>query len=135
MVSSTELIENAKLYDGKDVVFQGEVIGDVMKRGDFSWVNINDGQNAIGVFFENSISCGITFTGDYDHRGDIVKVRGVFHRACLEHGGDMDIHAAGIVKLKDGNRVIHKVDRKKLQTILWLSIILVIFTMGAVIKR
>ncbi|MGD9014947.1 MAG: DNA-binding protein, partial [Candidatus Omnitrophota bacterium] len=45
-VSSTELIENAKSYDGQQVVYEGEVIGEVMHRRDGVWVNINDGDNS-----------------------------------------------------------------------------------------
>ncbi len=134
-VSSEELINNAKLYDGKEVVFQGEVIGDVMKRGNFSWININDGQNAVGIFFENSIPYNITFTGDYDHRGDIVEVKGVFHRACIEHGGDLDIHAAKITKLKEGYAVIHKPGQYKTKITLWLTIFLFILIAVVTIKR
>jgi len=43
-LSSSELIRNAKEYDGKLIVYSGEVIGDVMLRGEFAWVNINDGE-------------------------------------------------------------------------------------------
>ncbi|MDP2927900.1 MAG: DNA-binding protein, partial [Candidatus Omnitrophota bacterium] len=49
-LSSSELINNAKEYDGKLIVYSGEVIGDVMLRGEFAWVNINDGQNALGAW-------------------------------------------------------------------------------------
>ncbi|MDP2044226.1 MAG: hypothetical protein Q8K15_03545, partial [Candidatus Omnitrophota bacterium] len=53
-LSSTELINNAKQYDGKLVVYTGEVIGDVMPRGGNAWVNINDGNNALGVWMDAS---------------------------------------------------------------------------------
>ncbi|MDI6605929.1 MAG: hypothetical protein QME65_02145, partial [Candidatus Omnitrophota bacterium] len=39
-VSSTELIENAQAYDGKRVAYAGEVIGDIMRRGNFAWLNV-----------------------------------------------------------------------------------------------
>ena len=47
--SGQALIENAGSFDGKTVTFRGEVIG-VMPRGDFAWVNILDGDYAIGVW-------------------------------------------------------------------------------------
>ena len=33
LVSSVELIEKAKELDGKEVIYEGEVIGEVMTRG------------------------------------------------------------------------------------------------------
>lgn len=41
-IDSSTLINNAFKYDGKVVEFQGEAIGEIMKRGDFAWVNIHD---------------------------------------------------------------------------------------------
>lgn len=134
-ISSEELIQNAKEYDGKEVVFQGEVIGDIMKRGNFCWVNISDGKSAIGVFLENSIIGDIKFRGDYDHIGDIVEARGIFHRSCIEHGGDLDIHASYMAKLKDGHKIIHKIDQKKVRAVLWLTGILFIVIMVAIITK
>ena len=40
--------------------------------------------------------------GDYDHTGDSVLVTGVFHVACDEHGGDMDIHATSLEVIEPG---------------------------------
>ena len=36
LVSSVELIEKAKEIDGKEIVYEGEVIGEVMTRGEYS---------------------------------------------------------------------------------------------------
>ena len=112
-VSSTELINNAKLYDGKTVIYSGEVIGDVMLRGEFAWVNINDGQNALGVWMSSALVKEIKFTGNYKSRGDILEVEGVFHRACLEHGGDLDIHAQSLRKVGNGRVVKEKLNFDK----------------------
>jgi len=109
-VSSTELIRNAKQYDGKIVVYEGEVIGDIMKRGDNSWVNINDGNNAIGVWISNSLAKEITYTGSYKAKGSWVEITGIFHRACPEHGGDLDIHAQAIRKTGTGKIIIEKLN-------------------------
>ncbi len=104
-LSSTELINNAKEYDGKSVVYTGEVIGDVMVRGDFVWVNLNDGENAIGIWLDKETAKEIQFTGSYRAKGDRLEVTGVFHRACIQHGGDLDIHAQGIRKMTPGQPV------------------------------
>lgn len=104
-VTSTQLIEEAKAYDTKEIIYTGEVIGDIMQRGDHSWVNISDGSNAIGVWILSDLVRDIKFTGRYKVKGDTVKVTGIFYRACKEHGGDMDIHASDIKILKQGYKI------------------------------
>jgi hypothetical protein len=112
-LSSSELIKNAEEYDGKSIVYSGEVIGDVMLRGEFAWVNINDGENALGVWMSAALAKEIKFTGNYKFRGDHLEIVGVFHRACLEHGGDLDIHARVLRKVANGRRVKEKLNFDK----------------------
>jgi len=112
-LSSTELIKNAKEYDGKLIVYSGEVIGDVMMRKEFAWVNINDGNNALGVWMNAGLAKEINFTGSYKMRGDVLEVTGVFHRACVEHGGDLDIHAQAIRKIASGRLLSRKLNFDK----------------------
>lgn len=116
-LSSSELIKNAKEYDGKLIVYSGEVIGDVMLRGEFSWVNMNDGQNALGVWVNRSLVKEINFTGNYRTRGDILEVVGIFHRVCIEHGGDLDIHAQSLRKIVNGRIVKEKINFDKVNAI------------------
>jgi hypothetical protein len=92
-ISSTELIVRAKNFDNTTVAYAGEVIGDVMKRGDHAWINVNDGSNAVGVWITAAMASEIGSSGDFKHRGDRVEVTGVFNRVCVQHGGDVDIHA------------------------------------------
>ncbi len=101
-LSSTELINNAKQLDGKIVTYKGEVIGDVMKRADFAWVNVNDGISAVGIWVPLSLAREIIYTGSYKAKGDVIEVSGIFNRACLEHGGDLDIHAQTLRKIDSG---------------------------------
>jgi len=112
-LSSSELIQNAQKYDGKLITYSGEVIGDVMLRGEFAWVNINDGQNALGVWTRAALAEEIKFTGNYKSRGDRLEVTGIFHRACLEHGGDLDIHAQSLRKVEKGRMVQEKLNFDK----------------------
>lgn len=116
-VSSTELINNAKLYDGKTVVYEGEAIGDIMARaipgGKYAWVNLNDGQNAIGIWMSAALSRDIRLTGSYKSRGDWIEVAGIFHRACLEHGGDLDIHAEGMRTIQGGQVIVERANLAK----------------------
>lgn len=109
-LSSSELINNAKEYNGKLIAYSGEVIGDVMLRGEFAWVNINDGQNALGVWMSVVLAQEIKFTGNYKSRGDRLEIVGVFHQACLEHGGDLDIHAQSLSKIGNGRIIKEKLN-------------------------
>jgi len=109
-VSSTELINNSKTYDGKVVIFAGEVIGDIMRRKDFAWLNVNDGNNAIGIWAPESMIKEISFTGSYKAKGDWVEIVGTFNLACPLHGGDLDIHAQSIRKVNSGQPVIERLN-------------------------
>lgn len=113
-VSSAVLIEHAKEYDGKTVTFQGEVIGDIMARGNFAWININDGNNAIGIWLPKEFTADIKYTGSYKFSGDVIEVTGIFNRACKEHGGDLDIHATEIIKVSEGSPIKEKVSQHKI---------------------
>lgn len=111
--SSKALIENAKLLDGKKVTYRGEAVTAIMKRGDHAWVNVNDGDNAIGIWCKGSILETVKFLGDYKHSGDILEVEGMFNRACSAHGGELDIHANRVKVLKTGFSIKEKVDLGK----------------------
>ena len=41
-VTSAELLDDWRELDGRKVVFRGEAVGDVMRRGDFAWITVND---------------------------------------------------------------------------------------------
>ena len=112
-ISSTELINNARQYDGKLVVYEGEVIGDVMVRGEYAWLNVNDGQNAIGIWLNKALTKEIIYTGSYRARGDWLEISGIFHQACLEHGGDLDIHAQAMRKVSAGREIPERLNFSK----------------------
>ncbi|MDD5131028.1 MAG: DNA-binding protein [Candidatus Omnitrophica bacterium] len=111
--TSLDLLNNAKQYDGKVISYKGEVIGDVMIRGDYAWLHVNDGTIAIGIWIHKTMLQDIRYSGNYHIKGDIVEVSGTFHRSCLEHGGDLDIHASEIKKITSGSLDIHPVSKKK----------------------
>lgn len=110
-----DLIENGKILDGKEVTIKGEAIKEPMNRGEYTWINIGDGGgNAMGIWVKSSEMNKINVYGDYKNKGDIVKVTGIFHRACREHGGDMDIHANSISVVEQGKPVLHVLSNRKL---------------------
>jgi hypothetical protein len=111
--TSLDLINNAKEYDNKTVSYKGEVIGDVMIRGDHAWLHVYDGIIAIGIWAPKTMIDDIHYAGGYHKKGDMVEVSGVFHRSCLEHGGDLDIHASEIKKITSGSLVTQPISGKK----------------------
>ena len=95
-VGSAGLIERAKELDGREVNFVGEAIGEPMRRGDHVWLNLLDSGGAIGIWAKRAYLPAIRFFGSAAARGDTLRVRGIFHRSCQEHGGDLDIHAMAL---------------------------------------
>jgi hypothetical protein len=102
-ISSKELINNAKEYDGKSVVYVGEAVGDVMNK---------------------ELAGEIQFTGSYHAKGDRLEITGVFQRNCIQHGGDMDIHAQSIRKISPGRVVGEELDTSKRNFIFLLLVVL-----------
>ena len=116
-VDSEYMLTHPQELNGKEVIYIGEAVGDVMHRTDgYAWVNINDGKNAVGIWIPAAFADRITIIGRYHTNGDIISVTGVFHRACPQHGGDMDIHASDLRVLRKGT-----VREEKLNTIRILS--------------
>ncbi|MFH0827168.1 MAG: DNA-binding protein [Candidatus Omnitrophota bacterium] len=126
-VSSEDLIKNALEYDGKTVVYEGELIGDIMKRKEFAWVNVKEGESAIGIWIHRSLLQDVAYTGSYKSKGDTVEVTGIFHRACPEHGGDLDIHAETLDVTGRGRTVTEKMnpDKKNMAVMLLGALCLV----------
>jgi hypothetical protein len=134
-ISSSELIDKAKEYEGKTVVYEGEVIGEVMARGDFAWVNLYDGNNAIGIWLPKNLTQDIVYAGGYQSQGDRLEVVGVFQRACPEHGGDLDIHAQAVRKTDSGRLSLEKLNLAKRNLALILGAVLVLIWILSLLRR
>ncbi|HAW60005.1 MAG TPA: hypothetical protein DCW86_00850 [Actinobacteria bacterium] len=147
VVSSTELVEKCQFYDGKVVTFRGEVVGDVMIRGEFAWINTNDdaysggSRKLAGYNSGQSIWCKasdakiIKVTGGYNYVGDVVEVTGVFNRACPEHGGDMDIHANELRVVGRGRSIPHPIEGGKIRAASLLIVIsFALFALGRILR-
>jgi hypothetical protein len=120
-----DLVEESLEYDGQTVSVQGEAIGEVLERGEYAWVNINDGGNAIGIWMSLEDARKIEFFGDYRNSGDILLVTGVFSRNCVGHGGEVDIHCDKLEIISAGHHVVETVAPAK------ILIALVLFTFAA----
>jgi len=134
-ISSEELINNARQYNGKSVLYRGEVIGEVMLRGEYAWINVHDGKYAIGVWTPKNLTKDILFTGSYKFKGDEVEITGIFHRSCQEHGGDLDIHAQGLRKVNVGYRVPENFNPIKIRIILILLGVLGVTWILSLLKK
>jgi hypothetical protein len=148
---STTLVEDAKEWDGRTVTFTGEAVGEAMRRGTMAWIHVNDDayglhegagtllagfNGGIGVWVETRLASRITVFGDYGHHGDVVEVTGVFHAACPQHGGDMDIHAGSLRVTRAGQRVKHPVDPRRILTAGMMgALAALLFIVRAILRR
>lgn len=127
LTSSTELIENHKSYNGQTITFEGEAIGDIMIRGDWAWIHLNDdpyGKNrshelagynsGMAVWLTADEAKKISALGNYNNWGDLIGVVGTFNAACSEHGGDMDIHASSLMIINRGESIERPLEIGKL---------------------
>jgi len=112
-VTGRQLIDNAAEYNGKIILFEGEVIGDIMIRGDHAWINVSDGDTALGIWTEKKLTEGLTHTGGYNSKGDWIRIYGIFSRACGEHSGELDIHAQSIKVLNSGGIIQERLNLGK----------------------
>lgn len=128
---SNELISKASALDDETVLYEGEVIGDIMRRGDHAWVNVHDGKNAIGVFLTAEQAKLLTQGGDYKDVGDRVIVKGEFHRACPVHGGELDIHADTLFISDPGQRIAQQLDLRLLvEALVLVFVTLLLFVLS-----
>lgn len=120
-VSSEELIENSDYYNGRQVVYTGEVVVVVLDRGEYSWITVNDddyghkpvreyeelkgGNTGMGVYCRSDMLEEVTFVGSYHTAGDLIRVTGVFYKASPQHGGDTMIEAEEISVIRKGWKV------------------------------
>lgn len=107
IVSINDLIKNSHKFDNQTITIKAEVILEVLERGDYAWINVNDGSNAIGVYLPIEMVKELDVFGDYDHKGDVVLIEGLFSRNCDEHGGEIDIHATKLTIVEEGYVVKH----------------------------
>ena len=122
-VGALKLINNAKTYDEHEVEITGELVGDVMIRGDHAWISILEEGTVVSAWIDTSLLPSGANIGRYAMRGDTVKLRGIFHRACPEHGGDLDIHAKALELVSKGAIIDHPVDTRMVLISLTLLVI------------
>lgn len=106
-----------RLLDGSEVLFVGEVVGDVLRRTGGAWVLVNDdayalevgpfgphrerrGFNAgLAVWLPDGLHETLGEPGRHGRRGDVVSVTGTFLRADPADGGGLSVRATELTVL------------------------------------
>lgn len=97
-VTSNDLFDCPQTFDGRQVLYRGEVVGALMARGSGVWTQLNDdvyaegvgplpahrdyrgGNAGVGVLLPTQVAGDVSYVGGPQTRGDVLEVRGVFHR-------------------------------------------------------
>jgi hypothetical protein len=113
-VTSSLVLACPRLLDGREVVFVGEVVGDVLRRTDGAWLQVNDDDYALevgpvgphrelrgfsaglAVWVPDGLHEGLGAPGRHGTRGAIVRVDGVLLRADPDAGGSITIRATAL---------------------------------------
>lgn len=112
VVSIRDLTEQPSSFDGKTVTLTAEVVGDVMLRGSYGWINVTDGSGSTGVYGPRELMDTLV-PGRYGTKGDVITITGVFNRSCPAHGGDMDIHALTLAVSAPHQKLTSQVNQVK----------------------
>jgi hypothetical protein len=113
-ITSSLVLACPRLFDGREVTFIGEVVGDVLRRTDGAWLQVNDddyalevgpvgahrdlrGSNSgLGVWVPDGLHEELGAPGRHGTRGAIVRIEGVLLRADPDAGGSMTIRATAL---------------------------------------
>ncbi|HEX6256756.1 MAG TPA: hypothetical protein VFZ70_13205 [Euzebyales bacterium] len=97
-VDSNDLYDCPESFDGRRVVYRGEVVGALMDRRDGVWTQLNDdvyaellgplpahrdyrgGNAGVGVLLPHDAAARVNSVGGPQTRGDVLEVNGIFHR-------------------------------------------------------
>jgi len=133
-VSVSYLLKNVHAMNGKEIYLRGEAIGQIIGKGEYKWVNVLDVEgNAIGIWSSENEIRKIKYLGKHSIKGDTVLIRGTFNKSCIQHDGEVDIHADKIEIEKLG--FIEKERTIPLYKIFILLILLIISIITIAIKK
>lgn len=127
-----DLIAKPEGFDGKQIQIEGEVIGDVMVRGDHAWINVSDESGVIGVWVTKEEAHKIQITGDYRHIGDTVAIEGIFHQSYAAQNGDTAIEAKTLSIKQEGVKVLRSISDEKAFWAIGLTILVVALNWGRI---
>jgi hypothetical protein len=128
-IDIVDLSKASDSYDHQQIVFDAEVVGDVINADDgYYWVTLNDGTASISVYINQTSRDSVINLGSYSSRGTTLHVQGEFNLACDVHDGLSDIHALQTTVIDPGGPSEHPFN----PVILGAGILLIIFGLALV---
>lgn len=127
-VSSAMVLACPAAYDGQDVFYVGELVGDLLHRDGGAWVMVNDdgyalevgplgthgehrGTNSgLTVWIADELLTEVTGLGRPQQRGDVVGVLGRIRRTDPDDGGGLTLRAHTLTVLAPAATVTDPVD-------------------------
>lgn len=92
--------------EGQGVSFKGEAVGaPIVADAEHKWVNVVSNGAMIGVYLANEQADKISHWGGHDTTGDTIRVKGIFHLACADHDGELEVHGATLKVTAQGAAV------------------------------
>ncbi|MCC5948339.1 MAG: hypothetical protein JJT89_07760 [Nitriliruptoraceae bacterium] len=119
-VSSEQVIACPRAYDGLEVTFTGEAIGEVLPRRGGAWLQVNDDAYALevgpvighrelsgfnsglAVWLPDGLHEQVEVVGRPAQRGDVLLLTGTIHRADADDGGGLTLRATELEVLAAG---------------------------------
>lgn len=145
-VGSRELIERPDDFDGRSVTYTGEIVGEILRRGEYAWINVNDDEYGDGhirkyeelkgtntgicIYCRAEMVEDVSFIGSYNASGDKLRITGTFYKASPEHGGALMIEAQDVSVVREGHKVtVHRLGNRLLVV---LALVVVSFLLWVV---
>lgn len=122
-ITSTAVTECPDRFDGRQVTFIGEVVGDVLRRDGGAWLLMNDdaygleagplpshqdfagGNTGLAVWLPDRFLGLIQDAGGPGVRGTVLSVEGTVHRADPADGGGLTLRAHDAARAADAVRI------------------------------
>lgn len=122
-ITASLVLACPRLFDGRRVVFVGEVVGDILRRADGAWLQVNDddyalevgpvgphrdlrGSNSgLAVWVPDGLHEDLGAPGRHGTRGAVVQVEGLLLRTDPAAGGSITIRATTLEVLAPATTV------------------------------
>lgn len=121
-VAVVDLLEESEMYDGREVVLTGELVGDYGFRADATvWSQLNDDSYAtappleggkltgsnigVGVHAREELFRDLDAPGGYGTRGPVVAMVGVWKHHDPARGGESYLEVASLTVLEPGRPI------------------------------
>lgn len=119
-VTTARLLDCPQAWDGRNVLYRGEVVGALLPQAEGTWAQVNDdvyagdvgalpghrgfvgGNAGVGVLLPDELAARIATVGGPGVRGDVVEVVGTFQRVDRRTGEIAVIRANDLRVLEPG---------------------------------